>query len=227
MLVAAVSGVGAAWAPAQVPAAGTGCLLGILCTPDPPSPSPSPSTSDGGGIVGGLVGGLLGGGSTGGGGDSAGGIPPVPVVATPDTSGTTFTLPAAQLGGSSLSFTGIPSVSLVTVPLADGSRTTVIRLAADSITIDGFVLDVRKSSASDRGVTNSNRMTLQGHVVAYLDSATATTLDGLGITLGADTPLPGDELPAQLLRVNLGLVGVSADVMTMTPSHLTVTAGGR
>jgi hypothetical protein len=172
------------------------------------------------------VGGLLAGGNGAGGAkDDAGGIPPVPVVAGPDDS-MTFTLPAAQLGGSSISFGSVPVVSLVTVPLADGSRTTVIKLQSDSVTIDDFVLDVRKTAAGDRGVTTSSRMVLSGHVAAYVDSATATLPGGLGLTLGADTPLPGDELPQTLLGVHLGLVGVISDRMTMTPSHLSVTPGG-
>ena len=163
---------------------------------------------------------------TGGSGpeDGAGGIPPVPVVATPDDS-MTFTLPAAQLGGSSISFGSIPTVSLVTVHLADGSRTTVIRLQSDSVTIEDFVLDVRKAAGGDAGVTTSKRMVLSGHVSAYIDSATATLPGGLGLTLGADTPLPGSELPQTLLGVHLGLVGVISDRMTMTPSHLVVTTG--
>jgi hypothetical protein len=227
-VVASLTSIGAA----RAPDAAQGCLLGILCTPGGSTPSPAPSggggtgSGSGGSGAGGLVGGLLGGGpvdSTKGG--AAGGIPPVPVVATPDDS-MTFTLPAAQLGGSSISFGSIPIVSLVTVPLADGSRTTVIKLQADSVTIDDFVLDVRKTAGGDRGVTTSSRMVLSGHVAAYVDSATATLPGGLGLTLGADTPLPGDELPQTLLGVHLGLVGVISDRMTMTPSHLVVTTGG-
>jgi hypothetical protein len=137
----------------------------------------------------------------------------------------TFTLPAAQLGGSSISFGSIPVVSLVTVPLKDGSRATVIRLQASSVTINDFVLDVRKTAGGDSGVTTSRQMVLSGHVSAYIDSATATLPGGLGLTLGADTPLPGDELPQTLLGVHLGLLGVISDHMTMTPSHLVVTQG--
>ncbi len=137
----------------------------------------------------------------------------------------TFTLPAAQLGGSSISFGGIPVVSLVTVHLADGSRTTVIKIQADSIAIDDFVLDVKRTAGGDAGVTTSNRMVLSGHVSAYIDSATATLPGGSALTLGAQTPPTSSELPATLLGVHLGLVGVISDRMTMTPSHLNVVPG--
>lgn len=207
-------------------------MLLVICTPGNPSPSPTPSTSTGGGSgssggVGGLVGGLLGGsgGATGGSQQNAGGIPPVPVVATPDDS-MTFTLPAAQLGGSSISFGSVPVVSLVTVHLADGSRTTVIKLQSDSVTINDFVLDVKRDPGGDAGVTTSNQMVLSGHVSAYIDSASATLPGGLGLTLGANTPLPQGELPQTLLGVHLGLVGVISDSMTMTPSHLSVKGAG-
>jgi hypothetical protein len=206
-------------------------VLLVICTPDSPSPTPSPSGSTGSGSgssggVGGLVGGLLGGGSSSGGTqDNAGGIPPVPVVAVPDDS-MTFTLPASQLGGSSISFGSIPVVSLVTVHLADGSRTTVIKLQSDSVTINDFVLDVKKTEGGDAGVTTSDQMVLRGHVSAYIDSASATLPGGLGLTLGANTPLPQGELPQTLLGVHLGLVGVISDSMTMTPSHLSVKGAG-
>ncbi|GAA2072181.1 hypothetical protein GCM10009840_01010 [Pseudolysinimonas kribbensis] len=222
--MASIASIGAA----RAPGAAEGCLLGIICTPSSPSPSPSPTsgggTGTGTGSGGGGLGGLLGGGSSSDPQDNAGGLPPVPLVASPDDS-MTFTLPAAQLGGSSISFGSIPVVSLVTVPLKDGSRTTVIRLQASSVTINDFVLDVRKTAGGDSGVTTSRQMVLSGHVSAYIDSATATLPGGLGLTLGADTPLPGDELPQTLLGVHLGLVGVISDRMTMTPSHLVVTQG--
>ncbi|MFW8745528.1 hypothetical protein, partial [Mesorhizobium japonicum] len=216
---------------ARAPEASSGCVLFVICTPGTTSPSPAPSSSSGGGSgssggVGGLVGGLLGGGSGAGGAqDNAGGIPPLPVVATPDDS-MTFTLPASQLGGSSISFGSIPIVSLVTVRLADGSRTTVIKLQSDSVTIDDFVLDVKKTAGGDAGVTTSNRMVLSGHVSAYVDSASATLPGGLGLTLGANTPLPQGELAQTWLGVHLGLVGVISDSMTMTPSHLSVKSAG-
>lgn len=231
--MASIASIGAA----RAPDAASGCVLFVICTPGGSSPSPTPSSSSGGsgssgsgsggvgsGGVGGLVGGLLGGGS-GGSADNAGGIPPVPLVATPDDS-MTFTLPASQLGGSSISFGSIPIVSLVTVRLADGSRTTVIKLQSDSVTIDDFVLDVKKTAGGDAGVTTSNRMVLSGHVSAYVDSASATLPGGLGLTLGADTPLPQGELAQTWLGVHLGLVGVISDSMTMTPSHLSVRSAG-
>ena len=224
---------------ARAPAADSGCILLVICMPDGGGSTPSPTPSGGGsggsgggsgtgsgsgGGLGGIIGGATGGIGAGGTQDNAGGIPPVPLVATPDDS-MTFTLPASQLGGSSISFGGIPIVSLVTVHLADGSRTTVIKLQADSVTIDDFVLDVKKVPGGDAGVTTSKQMVLSGHVSAYIDSATATLPGGIPLTLGAQTPPTEDELPQTLLGVHLGLVGVISDRMTMTPSHLNVVPG--
>ena len=143
---------------------------------------------------------------------------PPPVAAVPDAGAPTFTLPAAQLGGSSISISGLKSVTAVTVPLANGSRTPVLKIMADDVTVDGFLLDVRKATGPSL-VTTATRMALHGNVQIYLDSLTASTLDGLGITLGAATPPPGGELPSQLLRVNLGLVGVTANSIVFTAPH--------
>jgi hypothetical protein len=104
----------------------------------------------------------------------------------------------------------------VTIHLANGSRLPVIRLIADSITINNFMLDGRRATGPSL-VTTAGQMAVRGHVTAYLDSVTATTLGGLGFTLGTDpTPSPGAELPSQLLRVNLGLVGMDADHISFT-----------
>jgi len=144
----------------------------------------------------------------------------IPLVASPDPGAPTVTLPAAQLGGSSLSFTGLQGVSLVTVALANGDRTTVIRLAADSITIDNFSLDVRPSAHEPGLVSDATQMRLTGNVVVYVNSVSATLLGGLGLTLGADTPIPSNEtVPSQLFSVNLGLVGVTANSIAFTASH--------
>jgi hypothetical protein len=174
------------------------------CTAPAPTPTPTPTKAPGGGILGGLL---------GGGATTAPGLP-LDVLADPNAP--VMTLPAAQLGGSSLSFTGLQSVSLVTIPLASGARVPVIRLVADSITINNFLLDVRRSTGPSL-VTTAGQMVVRGHVVAYLDSVTGTTLGGLGLTLGTDaTPPPSSELPSQLLRVNLGLVGIDADHISFT-----------
>ncbi|GAB3043930.1 hypothetical protein GCM10027052_27650 [Parafrigoribacterium mesophilum] len=141
-----------------------------------------------------------------------------PVVPVPDTAAPTFTLPAAQLGGSSLSITGLKSVTAVTVPLADGNRAPVLKLVADGVTIDDFLLDVRKATGPSL-VTTADRMELHGHVQVYLDSVTATLPDGTPLTLGAATPPPGDELPSTLLRFNIGLVGVTADSIVFVAPH--------
>jgi hypothetical protein len=196
-------------------------------TPAPPPSPTSPGTPDNPGTptnpLGGLggaggLGGLLGGttGSlTDGATSAAGGA--ASVVATPDKEAPVMTLPAAQLGGSSLSFTGLRSVSLVTVPLVDGTRTPVIKLVADSITITDFSLDVRPPDLSAALVTNAGTMVLRGHVTAYIDSVTGTSIAGIPLSLGvAKDPPPGSEVPSKLLGVSLGLVGVDADSITLT-----------
>ncbi|TFC10369.1 hypothetical protein E3O19_15290 [Cryobacterium algoritolerans] len=143
---------------------------------------------------------------------------PTAPTAVDDAGAPTFTLPAAQLGGSAISFSGITAVTIVTVPLANGSRTPVLKLEADDIVIDDFLLDVRTATGPSL-VTNSGRMELRGNVRVYLDSVAGTLLDGTAFTLGAETPPPGDELPPSLLKVHLGLVGVSANSITLALSH--------
>jgi hypothetical protein len=207
-LVLASFGIGAA----RVPGSATeGLCIPLLMNCSAPSPTPTPTPTK---PSGGLLGGLLGGGTptTGGGVLSAVADPNAPVM----------TLPAAQLSGSSLSFTGLQSVSLVTIPLANGNQVPVIKLVADSITINNFVLDVRRATGPSL-VTTAGQMVVNGHVTAYLDSVTGTTLGGLGLTLGTDaTPPPGNELPSELLRVNLGLVGIDADHISFTNQEQTL-----
>ncbi len=207
----ASTGIGAARVPNGTQEALCIPLLMDCSTPSP-SPTPTPSSSPGG-LIGGLLGGVTGG-VSGAAGSVAG------LVATPDNDAPVMTLPAAQLGGSSLSFTGLKSVKLVTVPLANGKRTTVIELSADSITISNFVLDVRPPDLSAALVTNAGTMELTGNVHAYIDSVTGTTLGGNALSLGlAPDPPAGTELPPTLLRVNLGLVGVTANRITLAPQE--------
>jgi hypothetical protein len=198
----AVFGIGAARVPTAAPEALCIPLL-MNCSTPSPTPSPTPTKPSGG-----LLGGILGGGST----TTGGGV--LSILADPGAP--IMTLPAAQLGASTLSFTGLQSVSLVTIRLINGSQVPVIKLVADSITINGFMLDVRRATGPSL-VTTAGKMVVQGHVTVYLDSVTGTTLGGLGLTLGTDqTPPPGSELPSQLLRVNLGLVGMDADHISFT-----------
>jgi hypothetical protein len=107
---------------------------------------------------------------------------------------------------------------VVTVPLADGSRVPVLELSADSVTVDGFSLTVRKDTGPVLATT-ADRMALRGRVHVYLNSLTATDADGRSLTLGADTPPPPDGLPPQLVTVTLGLVGVTADSISFTNPH--------
>ena len=207
MLIVALSGIGAA----RVPVAGMCIPLLMQCDSGQPSPPPTPTWTPGPiptlpafPIPGGI-----------------GSAPPAPaatVVGVPDTGAPTFTLPAAQLGGSSISISGLHSVSVVTVPLADGTRTTALKIVADGVTVKDFLLDVRKATGPSL-VTNATRMQLRGTVKVYLDSLTATLLDGTAFTLGAATPPPGNELPPTMLRVNLGLVGVTANSIAFTAPH--------
>jgi hypothetical protein len=218
LLVVALAGVGAA----RAPSVDQGLCIPLLMncsTPTPtPTPTPSPSSSSTSPLGG--LGGLLGGdsssssGSTGGTGDSS--VPPL--ILGPDTGAPTFTQPSAQLGGSSISFSGLQQVGIVTVPIAGGGTTTAIKLAADDIVITDFVLDVRRATGPSL-VSTSPRMELKGHVQVYVNSLTASLLGGGGLTLLAPTPPPGNELPPQLLRINLGLVGVTADSISFASSH--------
>ncbi|MBK4347138.1 hypothetical protein [Lacisediminihabitans changchengi] len=141
--------------------------------------------------------------------------PPTPVA---DDSAPTFTLPAATLGGSSITISGLHGIAVVTVPLADGSRATALKVSADDVVVTDFVLDVRKSTGPSL-VSTSDRMELNGNVQVYLDSATATLGDGTALNFGAATPPPGNELPPELLRVSLGLVGVTANSISFANSH--------
>lgn len=167
------------------------------------------------------------------GGDGATGDPAPSATATPDASWgaavpddtTVFTQPSAQLSSSSLEIGGLSGLALVQVPLADGSEITVIRLSADRVAMDDFTLDVRGESNGTSAVTTDARMELRGHVQVYLNSVTAELPGGKHLTLGADTPPPGGELPSTWARVDLGLVGATADSITHTGSDLRVRPG--
>jgi len=216
-LAGALTGIGATPAPASHAAAPASLCLPIFASCDPSSPTPSPSS--GAPSPGLPLPGL----------PSAPGTPvtgtatptPAPTPASPDGAAPVFTQPPAQLGSNSLSFTGLKGATVVTVPMADGSRIPVIKISADTITIQGFSLNVRKQTGPVL-LTTADTMTLSGNVQVYLDSATATLPDGTPLTLGASTPPPNSGLPPQLLRVTLGLVGATADsiVYTNTKQHL-------
>ncbi|QRY39813.1 hypothetical protein JVX92_09735 [Microbacterium hominis] len=144
---------------------------------------------------------------------SEGSTPPA-VAPVADEDGPVFTQPSAQLGSSSLSFSGLRGISVVTVPLADGSRTTALKLEADRITISGFSLTVRHDTGPIL-TTTADTMTLEGHVAVYLNSLSATLPGGRLLTLGADTPPPAEGLDS-MFGVTLGLVGSTADSITYT-----------
>ncbi|QIZ99396.1 hypothetical protein [Leifsonia sp. PS1209] len=222
-LAVAVVGFGFARAPMIVPE-GSWCIP-LLMDCSTPTPSPTPTPTGGSGVPG--VPGIPGAPASPGTTPSptpkpTPGTPAAPATpappAGPDTAAPVFTQPPAQLGSSSLSFAGLRSLSVVTIPLADGTRIPVLKLAADEITIDGFSLTVRKATGPILATT-ADRMRLRGNVQVYLDSVTATGKDGKSLTLGASTPPPADGLPPQLLKVTLGLVGVTADQITFTNPH--------
>lgn len=184
----------------------------MQCGSGQPSPAPSPSPSPNPSPIIPLPGGIV----------LPPGVPPratpVPGIGVLDAGAPTFTLPAAQLGGSSLAILGLHSVTVVTVPLANGARATALKIVADGVTVQDFLLDVRKATGPSL-VTNAMRMELKGKVQVYLDSLTASLLDGTALTLGANTPPPGKELPSTMLRVNLGLVGVTANSIAFITPH--------
>jgi hypothetical protein len=217
VLVMAFAGIGAARAPSAPEGLCIPLLMKCGAPTSTPTPTPSPSPTN---PLGGL-GGLLGGGSgssSGSTGDSGGSSSVPPLILGPDTGAPTFTQPSAQLSGSSISFSGLQQVGIVTVPIAGGGTTTAIKLAADDIVITDFVLDVRRATGPSL-VSTSPRMELKGHVQVYVNSLTASLLGGGGLTLLAPTPPPGNELPPQLLRIDLGLVGVTADSISFASSH--------
>lgn len=223
-LAGALTGLGAAPLPADTArtVAPAALCIPLFTSCDAPSSTPSPSPSSGAPSPGLPLPGLPAVPGTPGAPATGPSTPtPAPTPATPDGSAPVFTQPPAQLGSNSLSFTGLKGVSLVTVPLADGSRVPVLKISADSITIQGFSLNVRKQTGPVL-LTTADTMTLSGNVQVYLDSATATLPDGTPLTLGASTPPPNSGLPSQLLRVTLGLVGATADsiVYTNTKQHL-------
>ncbi|MGN7798168.1 hypothetical protein [Leifsonia sp. 22587] len=215
-VAAALAGLGAARVPSSAPAAL--CIpLFMSCSSPSPSPTPSPSSTTPG--VPGIPNLPLPGTSDA---PAVPGATPTPTAppapAGPDAGAPVFTQPPAQLGSRSLSFSGLKGISVVTVPLADGSRIPVLKISADSITVDGFSLTVRKATGP-KLATTADQMALRGNVNVYVDSVTATSQDGKSITLGAATPPPADGLPPQLLRVTLGLVGVTADSIHFTAPH--------
>lgn len=197
------------------------CLPLLMdCSTSTPSPSPSPSSGGGsGGVIGGVVGGLVGGVGKATTGTPVAGGGSAPVVIGPDAGAPVFTTPAAQLGGSSISFSGLRQVGLVTVKRIDGSSFPVIKLQADDIVITGFLLDVRRATGPSL-VSTADRMELRGNVSVWVDSFTASLLGGGALTLGTDqTPPPGNELPTQFARINLGLVGTTADSISYVNLH--------
>ncbi|MFP3466027.1 hypothetical protein [Leifsonia sp. SIMBA_070] len=222
-VAAALAGLGAARVPSAAPAA---LCIPIIMPCNAPSPTPMPTPTIPGvpgipGIPSLPVPGAPGSGTPALPGSTATPAPAPtapPAPAGPDAGAPVFTQPAAQLGSQSLSFSGLKGVAVVTVPLADGSRIPVLKISADSITIDGFSLTVRKDTGP-KLATTADQMALRGNVQVYVDSVTATGSDGKSITLGAATPPPADGLPPQLLRVTLGLVGVTADSIHFTNPH--------
>lgn len=214
-LAASLAGLGAARVPTT---AHTAWCIPLFMSCNSPSPTPTPTPTPTSGLPG-VPGVPLPGSPAAPGAPAPTPTPSAPAApAGPDAGAPVFTQPPAQLGSSSLSFSGLKGVSVVTVPLADGSRIPVLKISADSITIDGFSLTVRKETGP-KLATTADQMALRGNVQVYLDSVTATGPDGKGITLGAATPPPADGLPPQLLRVTLGLVGVTADSIHFTAPH--------
>lgn len=212
-IAAALAGLGAARVPTAAPAA---LCIPIIMPCTSPTPTPTPTATGIPGVPTLPIPGAPGAPAAPGSPTPAPAAPATP--AALDAGAPVFTQPPAQLGSQSLSFSGLRGISVVTVPLADGSRIPVLKISADSITIDGFSLTVRKETGP-KLATTADQMALRGNVQVYLDSVTATGPDGKTLTLGAATPPPADGLPPQLLRVTLGLVGVTADSIHFTNPH--------
>lgn len=206
------------------------CIPILLPCPGPsPTPTPTPTPTTGGGTTtpapgatapapGGAPGSGPSAGTTSPGDDGAAKAPasePVDLALLPADDSMVFTQPPAQLSARSLSFSGLKGLAVVKVKLADGSRVAALRLRADSITIDGFALTVRRDTGSILATT-ADRMTLRGNVSVYLNSITATTQSGKSFTLGAHTPPPADGIEPGLVRVTLGMVGTRADEIAYT-----------
>lgn len=212
--IVATATVGAAMPPDARPA--QLCIPILLpCPASSPTPSPSPTAPSLPGVPS-LPG------ATPGAPGTSGGTPSTPAPEptaspTPTADGTApvFTQPPAQLGSQGLSFTGLKGIALVTVQTVSGPI-RALRISADSITITGFSLTVRKATGPVL-LTTADTMTLRGDVQVYLDSLTANTSDGKAYTLGASTPPPAPEaIAGGLLHVTLGLVGATADSIRYT-----------
>ncbi|MFJ4225824.1 hypothetical protein [Microbacterium sp. NPDC089695] len=139
--------------------------------------------------------------------------PVEPVPAPVDDAAPVFTGTPAAMGSESLSFTGLSGISIVTVPTVDGAGVRVLKITADTITIDGFSLTVRPPDGPGL-VTTADTMSLQGHVSVYLGSVSASALGGEPLTIGLDTPPPLTDIEPGLLNVTMGLVGSTADSIT-------------
>jgi hypothetical protein len=108
---------------------------------------------------------------------------------------------------------------VVAVRLANGSEIPCLKVQADDIVITGFSLNVQGVAVGPSLLSTAPRVELTGNVSVYANSVMATLLDGTPLTLGAQTPPPSDQLPAQLVRVTLGLVGAAAGSITYQQSH--------
>ncbi|QWT22680.1 hypothetical protein KPL76_07605 [Subtercola sp. PAMC28395] len=142
---------------------------------------------------------------------------PIPVLAPADPGAMPLTRNPAKLSGSTLSISGLKGLGVVTVTLPDGSSMRVIKLEADHVSIDGFVLDA--AGPDGHGVlTHATNMTADGSVVVYLDSIAGLLGSGASAVFDAVTPPTASDLGG-LTALTLDLYGLSADVDTLTGSH--------
>ena len=124
----------------------------------------------------------------------------------------------AKLSGSSLAIAGLQSLGVVTVTLPDGSTMRVIRLEADHISIDGFVLDA-KGSDGHGVLTHATNMTANGSVVVYLDSVAGLLEDGTNAVFDHLNPPASLASLVGLTTISLDLYGLSGDTLTLSASH--------
>jgi hypothetical protein len=200
------------------------CVLGILgdCS-TPPTPTPPPPSSGIPGVPGipgtHSIPGTPGVPGTGGTGGVTGTPAPTasPQKATRDPGSTVFTQPSGDLSGTSIGLDGLHYVGLVTVPIA-GGRTTALKLVSDKVSIQDFSLVTRARDGHGVKAT-ALTMTLTGHVVVYVNSVSGALDDGTPVQYEPSAPPTPGELLSALVRVHLGLVGVTADTVSYAPSQ--------
>jgi hypothetical protein len=207
------------------------CVLGILgdCSTAQPSPNPTSTSPSSTTPVPGIpvqtgIPGVPGAGASGDRGPGAPGLPTPTASDAPkarrDRANTIFTQPSGDLSGTSIGLGGLHYVGLVSVPIA-GGRTEALELVSDRVSIRDFSLTTRAHDGHGVKAT-AVTMTLSGHVVVYVNSVSAARGDGTRVKYDTSAPPTAGELLSALVRLHLGLVGVTADSVSYAPSEQAV-----